>query len=448
MKKKINFIFLIFLAILYSADNSYILAQSPDELKQRREIILQKMEPGSVLVIKGNKGTGEFDDFKQDYNFYYLTGLNEPNGALIMVAPGGRFRGNTETLFMMEQTGNPDWEAQTLGLEGGKDKLGFGSVLPSEEFQKEFENILSGRLTLLYMDYERSSGLHSPLTVDEDLFKKAREKGSDFDIRSPSGLVNPLRRIKSKYEIETIQTAVNITGEAHKEAARSIKPGMFEFQLQAIIEHVFHINGAKRAGFNSIVGSGPNTCILHWSENSRKMQDGDLVVIDIGAEYNMYTADITRTIPVSGKFTERQKDIYNIVLAAVTAAAEKLKPGVSFNEATGTGMDTLADGLIKLGMIRDRSEVRKYCYHGIGHNIGLYVHDVGGMGILEPGMVFTIEPGLYIKEEGFGVRIEDNFLITETGYIRLSENIPRTVQEIEKLAEEESLGFERYLIKK
>ena len=464
-KKRFRAAFLVIFSILISV--SVLYAQSPEEYQKRRQAVIEKMEPNSVLILRGNGPSGEFRPFRQENNFYYLTGLNEPGGALILRAPrGGRpginepqaarvYRGiqsaggtGSAMLFINRRSGNVDWDPQTLGLEGAQEQLGFQDVKPSQDFQSEFERIVLSRPSVIYMDYERSQGLHTPFTPDEDLFKKARDRGAVFEIRSASAMINPLRGIKSQAEIELLQTAIDITAEAQKEAMRSIQPGMYEYQLQSIIEHVYSFNGAKWPGFNSIVGSGPNSCILHWSENSRKMEDGDLVVIDIGAEYNMYTADVTRTIPVNGKFTKRQKDIYEIVLAANEGAIAMLAPGVSMRDVSSKASEILAEGLIKVGLIENRNELRQYYFHGLSHPIGLQVHDVGSTSVLEPGMVITIEPGIYIREEGLGVRIEDDVLVTETGHEVMSKNAPKTIAEIEALAEEKGMDYTRYLIKK
>ena len=457
--------FFVILSILFSV--SIISAQTQEEYQKRQQAVIEKMEPNSVLILRGNGAAGEFRPFRQENNFYYLTGLNEPGASLILRAPRGGRTGLNEsraagvypgsqagrgtgsaTLFISRRSGRVDWDPQTLGLEGAREQLGFQDVKPSQDFQSEFERVLVSRPSVIYMDYERSRGLHSPLTPDEDLFKKARDKGAAFEIKSASTMINPLRGIKSQAEIKLLQTAIDITAEAQKEAVRSIQPGMYEYQLQSIIEYVFSFNEAKRPGFSSIVGSGPNSCILHWSENSRKMEDGDLVVIDIGAEYNMYTADVTRTIPVNGKFTQRQKDIYEIVLATNEGAIAMIAPGVSMRDVSNKASEILAEGLIKVGLIKDRSELRTYYFHGLSHPIGLQVHDVGRTGVLEPGMVITIEPGIYIREEGLGVRIEDDVLVTETGHEVMSKNAPKTVAEIEALAKEKGMDYSRYLIKK
>lgn len=443
---------LLFLSIVL-VSLSPLQAQTAEEFQKRREIVLDQMETNSVMILRSNPPAGEFQEYRQDNAFYYLTGLSEPSSALVLRVQSpmrGRetVRKTADLYINLQNSNRSDWDPQTLGLEGAREKLGIQNVHPINDFQRDFESILSGRVSSIYIDYKRSRGLHTPLSEDEDLFRKARAKGARFEIVNPSILLFPLRRVKSKAETENLITAINITAEGHKEAMRSIKAGMVEYQLQAILEHVFFVNGSQRVGFNSIIGSGPNSVILHWSDNDRVMRNGDLVVVDIGAEYNMYTADVTRTIPVSGKFSKRQKDVYNIVLAAQQAGMDLLKPGVKWSEVSEAANEVLSEGLIRIGLIKNRSELRNYYFHGLGHNIGLQVHDVGGMGTLEPGMHFSIEPGIYIREEGLGIRIEDDFLITETGYVHTSKNAPRTVEEIEAMMREEGTDFNRYLLKK
>jgi Xaa-Pro aminopeptidase len=185
---------------------------------------------------------------------------------------------------------------------------------------------------------------------------------------------------------------------------------------------------------------------LHWSENTRQTESGDLIVLDIGAEFDMYTADITRTIPVNGKFSDRQKKIYEIVLKANQEAIGMIAPGVEMNDVSDRVREILAEGLVGLELIKDISELRRYYYHGLSHPIGLQVHDVGGLGVLEPGMVITIEPGIYVREEGMGVRIEDDVLVTDEGHVVLTDGAPRTVAEVESMMGEEGIDFSRYVI--
>jgi len=241
------------------------------------------------------------------------------------------------------------------------DRTGFESVRKSAELQSSMDRILLGAYGVIYMDHDSSRALNSALTTDEQMLKAraTAERTLRSSLRPP---LLALRRIKSASEIETLKTAAAITAEAVKEAMRDARPGLYEYQLQSIIEHVFTFNGAPKTGFSSIVGSGENSCILHWNENSRQTKPGDVVVIDVGAEYRMYTADITRTIPIDGKFTKRQREIYDIVLRANQEAIEMIAPGVDIRDISNRVNEILAEGLLKVGLIKDKSELRKYYF--------------------------------------------------------------------------------------
>jgi Xaa-Pro aminopeptidase len=468
-------------------------AQTPEEYQKRREAVRAKMEPTSVLILRGAALAGE-ERPRRDNNLYYLTGIDEPGVSLIIypeqppialppgvsasdLPPGVRLGPPKEVLFVPAPGGpggagmamaagrGPQQAAQPQKLE----RPGFERVLPASDFQAVFDSLLltpffaalaagtSGgpsagagatarQGSIVYIDYQRSRSLRDPMTTDEQIFKLARDKGGDFTIKPASTLIGPLRRIKSAAEIETMKTAAVITAAAEREAMRAARPGLYEYQIQSIIEHVFSINGARRPGFETIVGSGPNSCILHWSENSRQTQPGDVVVMDIGAEYRGYTADITRTIPVSGTFTKRQREVYETVLKANQAAIEMVKPGISMREISAKVNDILTEGLIALGLIKDKSQLRRYYTHGLGHSVGLQVHDVGPITTLEPGMILTIEPGLYIPEESLGIRIEDDVLVTENGGLVLTEAAPKKVDEVEALMKQGGIDFSRYLV--
>lgn len=260
-------------------------------------------------------------------------------------------------------------------------------------------------------------------------------------------ILDRMREIKSEEELEFLQRAIDITTAAHREAFRSIEPGLHEYEIEAVIEYVFHSRGAEYTGFPSIVGSGENSVILHYGSNRRRMEDGDLVVMDIGAEYRGYSADVTRTVPVSGRFTREQKLIYDAVLEAQEAAIAASVPGASFQDLNAAAAGVLADHLVSLGLISNTREVQRFFFHGVSHYLGLDVHDAGTYGPLQPGNVITIEPGLYIPATpgldevwwNIGVRIEDDVLITRTGPVVLSTAAPRTSTEIEQLMTETGL---------
>jgi len=256
-----------------------------------------------------------------------------------------------------------------------------------------------------------------------------------------------LREIKTEEELDFVQRAIDITAAAHREAFRSIQPGLHEYEVEAVIEYVFHREGAEHPAFPSIVGSGENSTILHYNSNRRRMEDGDLVVMDIGAEYRGYSADVTRTVPVNGEFSRQQDMIYRIVLAAQEAAIAAAVPGASFQDLNDAASAELVEGLMQLAIISNPGEIKKFLPHGVSHYLGLDVHDVGTYGPLRPGTVITIEPGLYVPPTpgvdeqwwNIGVRIEDDVLVTESGPVVLSSSAPKSVEEIESLMAESDL---------
>ncbi len=260
--------------------------------------------------------------------------------------------------------------------------------------------------------------------------------------------LDALRTVKTSEELALLRRAIEITAAAHREAIRSIEPGMYEYEVEALIEYVFHRNGAESPGFPSIVGSGENAVILHYETNRRQMQAGDLVVIDIGAEYHGYTADVTRTVPVSGRFSPEQRAIYDIVLRAQEAGIRAVRAGAPFGAADQAARAVVAQGLQQLGLLGRDGNVRRFFNHGTSHYLGLMVHDVGTGGPLAPGTVITVEPGIYIppapdvdrKWWHIGVRIEDDVLVTEGEPVVLSTGAPRAPEEIEALMREHGLG--------
>jgi Xaa-Pro aminopeptidase len=441
-----------------------VLAQAgPEELQKRRQAVRDALEPGGVLVLRA-PAPGEYS-FRQDSNIFYLTGLESPGVSLILysskqtpgtrpavaTASGAAVRRNVgEILFMQPPPQTGPVVRTVSGAMPEPPALqpppAFAAVRPASDFDRTFESVLLSSPSVLYVDYQRSRGLTSPLTTDEQLFKAARDRGATFAVKSITSVIGPLRAVKSDEEVAIIQHATDITARAEREVMKAARPGMFEYQLQAIIEFTFAANGARRVGFPSIIGSGMNGTILHWMENTRQTQPGDLVVMDIGAEYGMYSSDITRTIPVNGKFTERQRQVYEVVLKANEEAIAMVAPGVSMRDVSAKASDVLAEGLMKLGVITDRKQLFEYYYHGLSHNLGLDVHDIGPLAELKPGMVVTIEPGLYFRKEGFGIRVEDDVLVTPTGHRVLSAAAPKTVAEIEALMKEDGLDIGKVLI--
>ncbi|NVM04370.1 MAG: aminopeptidase P family protein, partial [Candidatus Helarchaeota archaeon] len=321
------------------------------------------------------------------------------------------------------------WSSIRLGSEGVKVKLRIEEALPNTEYENYLRNLLFQADTLFF-EYSPIS-LDKPLTRDLEIINKAKERLYNFETASVNNKIINLREIKSSSEIELIKKAIEITCEAHKNIMKSAKPGMYEYELEAIMEYTFKKNGARRSGFLPIIASGPYSYILHYNKNDREIDPGEIVVIDIGAEYKMYTADISRTIPISGKFSQRQKEIYNIVLKAHNEAISLIKPGRTKDEIHKKAVDIISEGLVNIGLIKDKKEYKKYYMHGTSHPIGLDVHAPSISKTLKPGMIITIEPGIYIREENLGIRIEDDILITETGYEILSNSVPVIIEEIE-----------------
>lgn len=372
-----------FLAVVLTAlIGASLLAQDATETAARRGACRKLLGDGESLLLRGRTEAQS----RQGDDFYYLTGIEDPGYALLVAAKG-------DLLFA------------PAAADGGQPAApkGFAKVRPASEL--------------------------------DDAVAKAAAKGKVLDDRRGRSLLGKLRRIKSPAEIETLRQACSITCQGQVAVMRAAAPGMYERELQSILETVFTNQGAPHTGFPSILGSGPNSCILHWSENTRRTEAGDVVVVDIGAEYQHYTGDVTRTIPISGKFTARQRQVYEVVLAANEAAIAMIAPGVDMRAVDKRVEQVMTDGLTKLGILKqgERPGLRRYYTHGLSHPIGLTVHDVGGLGKLEPGMVITIEPGLYFPDEKMGFRIEDDVLVTSKGHEVLTSAAPKQVAAIEQL---------------
>jgi Xaa-Pro aminopeptidase len=427
----------------------------PDEYHQRRAAVIAKMDSGSVAIFRANdpsKRVGDTDyKYRQNSNLLYLTGCNEPNSTLILVRDGIRVdsaSGVKEILFVRSR--EKTWKGENLDVEGAREILGFGDtstsiVLTNERLWDLLPGILQAS-RILYYTPSLPDIIFDPVSDRKfvtlrEVNKGLEEKYPGLTIKNVTSLINDLRAVKSLAELALMQKAIDATVEGCIDAMKKCEPGMYEYQIQAIIEYCFTKNGCEYYGYPSIVGSGPNSFILHYGANRRQMNSGELVVMDVGAEYHGYSVDVARTIPVNGKFSTAQKEIYELVLRAQELVLTDIRPGAMINVSGKMAMDFISEGLLKLGIIKDKSEASKYCPHSISHFIGLEVHDVGWMGMLEPGMVFTIEPGIYIPDSsqcdkkywGIAVRIEDDVLITEDGYNILSDGVPTAVADIEKL---------------
>ncbi len=395
---------------------------------QRRVALLDRIGVGVVAVSAAGRHTpraevAQDNDFRQDDYFFYLTGVETPEAWLLLAA----YRGGAREVTLYLPPRDPSREQWTgIGLGPGEAAArltGIGQVraLDSAAFDADVRQAVARAGGALYSLIPRGAPSHPTLASWEE---------SGLRVRSVVPVIDSMRVVKDGAELEALKRAIAITAEAHKAALRSARPGMFEYQLEATIEYTFRYLGADRVGFPSIVGSGPNSTILHYDANRRKMQEGDLVVMDVGAEYGQYTADITRTIPVSGRFTERQKALYDLVLGTQLAVIESIEPGVTLRD-----LSSIARGYMEAhsGDLCGAQGCVQYFNHGLSHWLGMRVHDVGGSRVLEPGMVFTVEPGVYLPDEGLGIRIEDDVLVTADGCEVLSAAAPKSTEDIERL---------------
>lgn len=430
----------------------------PEEFRQRRALLMTKMEPNSIAIFKAKDPVNRSNDvnylYRQESNFLYLTGCNEPRSFLLLCPDGVQIDSATtvkELFFIRPKTRSAAGES--LGLEGAKSELGFATVMSSDDFLNFARKAIAGKKILYYSpslpDIAYDPLMERRIVISREVKTELQAANPNLEFKALGSAVAGLRSIKSSAEIGLLQKAIDATVTAHIEAMKSCDPGMFEYELQAVIEYCFAKNGAEYQGFPSIVGSGPNSCILHYEANRRQMKEGDVVVMDIGAEVQGYSADVTRTIPVNGKFSEAQREIYEIVLRAQEESIKDYKPGVPTKVASQKATHIIAEGLLKLGIIKDTLEVSRYYMHGLGHNIGLDVHDAGSYGSpYVPGMVYTDEPGIYVPEGSpcdkkywnIGVRIEDDVLITADGNRVLSAGAPKSIGEIERLMTKQGIG--------
>jgi Xaa-Pro aminopeptidase len=450
--------FFVYLLLFVSFSFHLVVSQpsiSVKEYEQRRQAVLSKMDSGSVAVFRSSDVRNRNSDcdyrYRQNSTFLYLTGCTESNSTLVLIADGYRIDSSTnvkEILFVRQRS--KGWTGENLGIEGAKERLGFGAeglpgiALVTGKVKEIVPEILKSKKILYFTsssDYISDPISEIRFITTKEAKKSLEEKYPNLILKSSGPLVSELRTIKSSGELQLMQKAIDATVEAQIEAANMCQPNMFEYQLQAKIEYCFAVNGCEYYGFPSIVGSGPNSLSFHYEANRRQMLSGELVVIDIGGEFEGYSADVTRTYPVNGKYSPEQKAIYEIVLAAQDSAIQKVKPGEMMNTPGKKAMDVIGEGLVKLGILKDKADARTYCPHGVSHFLGLDVHDVGDMGKLAPGMVITMEPGIYIPDSsdcdkrywGIGIRIEDDVEVTSQGYRVLSSAAPKTTIEIEKL---------------
>lgn len=427
-----------------AADDGLLARQPRADYHTRRLKLIEKIGDGIVVVLGAREEDfGEVGRFRQNNYFMYLTGVETP-GSYVMLVPAGFKDGNAtqEVIFLPPR--NPGRERWT-GIQVGPgpeaaQKFGITEAADASRFYSRLFDVLSEprfRSRSAKLHTVIPGGPSAVITREHHFVETVRRALPYVQIVNVAPVLDEMRKIKTAAEIALIQKAVDITAEAQQAARDRTRAGAYEYELQAALEEAFTRNGAERPGFPSIVGSGFYSTILHYNENRRKMEAGEVVVIDIGAEYSFYTADITRTYPTSGKFTRRQREIYDLVLEAQRAAEKAFKPGQ-------TNMQQLrqaATDVMRASPLRDKegNTLERYFIHGLGHGLGMDVHDVGDYSKPIPlGAVFTIEPGIYIPDESLGVRIEDDYLVTEGGLVKMSAGIASDPDEIERLMSSKS----------
>lgn len=429
--------------------------------KERRTKFRAKMPKKSIALFFSNPVQNRSNDvdfiFHQDPNLYYLSGYKEPNGLLVIFSEKTKIgdQMTDEILFVQER--NPQfeqWNGYRLGVEGAKYNLGFDHVFIGKElynlpinyesFDKIMLNLPNGKYTNHRNDKADSYKL---LEFINNKIAVQNNSSSKVDSHLLRKIITELRQIKTPEEINLLKKAAKISAIGQIEVMKAIHPNMSETEIQGIHEFVYKKYGSEYEGYPSIVGAGSNGCVLHYIENTKTKVGNDLVLMDLGAEYHGYTADVTRTIPANGKFNQEQKIIYQIVLDAQKAAIQKAVPGNTIADVDKAARDFINKELMKLGIIKNEKEGRKFFPHGTSHYLGLDVHDLGDYQQLKPNMVITVEPGIYIpndcdcdnKWKGIAVRIEDDILITENSPINLSIDAPKEISEIEKMMKQSSV---------
>lgn len=428
------------------------------EFKKRRKRLMQQIGKGNIGLIPSASAQTRNRDvhypFRQDSDFYYLTGFNEPD-ALAVFIPG---RPQGEYLLFCREYDEKKalWEGAHAGLGGATTDYGADDAFPIDDIDEILPGLLENKAKVFYPMGRDSDLDHRLLEWVHHLRSQSRAGVSaPLELVSLEHILHEMRLFKSEAEIKLMRKAAEISAEAHIKAMQKCRPGLYEYQIESEIIYHFLQQGLRAVAYPSIVAAGKNACVLHYTENSSKLSDGDLLLIDAGAECDHYAADITRTFPISGRFSEPQKQLYQLVLDAQAAALAEIKPGAPWNLAHEASVKVLTKGLVALGLLKGRvsklikDETYKTFYmHRIGHWLGMDVHDVGDYKVkdewrlLEPGMVLTIEPGLYIPKDcesvderwrGIGIRIEDDVLVTQKGYEILTVRVPKSIDEIEAL---------------
>ncbi|MCI6190944.1 MAG: aminopeptidase P family protein [Clostridium sp.] len=405
--------------------------------KNNRKKLIEEVEDNSIIVLfAGNapkKSGDENYPFTPNRNFYYFTGIDEERPILIISKIKGII---SERLFIKEIDEERErWVGKSIRSNEAEEISGVKYIDYLGNFYDYLNRVFSETEEInLYLDMERDS-FQELQGISENFSEEVKKRYPFVRIKNIFPKIIPLRMVKSKEEIEEMKKAIKITIKGVESLMKNAKAGMKEYQLEAYYEFVCRSNGIKDYAFKTIAASGKNATILHYVDNNSEIKDGDLILFDLGAQHNYYNADITRTFPVNGVFSKRQKEVYNAVLRVNERVIKTIKPGLEYKELNKMATEWIAEECIKLGLIKNKEEVSKYYWHSIGHSLGLDTHDISNKDrntIFKEGMVWTVEPGIYIEEESIGIRIEDDVLITSNGVEVLTKDMIKTVEDIEE----------------
>lgn len=414
---------------------------------ENRKNLVSRLKPNSVAIVHSNdimptNADGTMN-FKQNSDLYYLSGVDQEESILILAPdfPDPKLR---EVLFLRETNEEiAIWEGHKLTKEEGVETSGVSNIKWNQDFEKVLYTILAETEHIYLPSNEHIRNASLVETANDRFIKNCMAKFPLYKYERLAPIIYDLRTIKSELEVKTITHACHITEQGFRRILETVEPGVWEYEVEAEYAHVFLSNRSRGFAYSPIVAGGFNACVLHYIENSQQLKAGDLLLMDVGAEYANYNADMTRTIPVSGRFTKRQRQVYDAVLRVKTQATELLKPGSAIPEYHAAVGELMTEELLELGLL-DKTDIKnqnpewpaykRYFMHGTSHHLGIDVHDVASIyKKFEPGMVFTVEPGIYIREESIGIRLEDDILITKDGHRNLMRNIPIHADEIEDL---------------
>jgi len=426
------------------------------QIKQRREALMQRIAggaaifPAAPMAIRNNDVEHEY---RQDTDFYYLTGFEEPSAVAVLVPDHSEHR---FVLFVQPKDREREvWTGWRAGEEGAKRDYGADAAFTIDKLDEELPKLL-GKTDRIYYGFGNDPAFDLRVVELMRRFHRERQRNGygPRAVIDPAELLHEMRLVKTSDDLALLRRAVDISSAGHIEAMRATRPGAYEYEVEAVLRYIFRKQGSPRHGYAPIVAAGANATVLHYTTNNQRIEDGDLLLIDAGAEFGYYTGDITRTFPASGRFTEAQAEIYQLVLDAQLAAINVARPGATFIEPHDQAVRVLVEGMLRLGLLEGETEkiieegtYKKFYMHRTSHWLGMDVHDAGPYKVadewrrLEPGMVLTIEPGLYLAEDlegvppryrGIGVRIEDDALITADGNDVLSARVPKTIADIER----------------